>query len=291
MSTEDKRRIDLSSWLMVALTAIIAVATVVNVKVFYSESESTGKQIDKLTDKASGIVDSMNKALSDNRDAVSKAFKANRDAVDASNLQNQRSVKATLEAAADTNKIAMQALETQQRPWITESAQIGSPIDFNVNGANITFLFTLDNVGHTPAEKVWVEAKLINKISGGLPSIEEQQKVCDGPATTTAPKTFTLGEILFPGKPFSWSLGWTIPWSEIQGERAPNLLGPLLYGCVEYSYGLSTKRHSTPFRYAVIQVDGRVLVQDGGFAQSTPAMPVPRLRLQREGVLGQPSPN
>ena len=276
---------------MVVLTAIIALATGANVWIFYLESEDTSKKIGELSTKAGGIVDSMNTALSNSQDAVSKAFKANKDAVDASNLQNQRSVKASLEAAADTNKIALQALEAQQRPWITESAQIGAPIDFNVNGANITFLFTFDNVGHTPAEKVWVEAKLINKIAGGLPSIEEQQRVCDGPASTTAPKTFTLGEILFPDKMFSWSLSWTIPWSEIQGERAPNLLGPLLYGCVEYSYGLSTKRHSTPFRYAVVQVDGRVLVQDGGFAQSTPAIPMPRLRLQREGVLGQPSPN
>src|ERR1043166_8732647 len=47
---------------MVWLTAIIAFATIVNVGIFYLESESTGKQIDKLSDKAGGIVDSMNRA-------------------------------------------------------------------------------------------------------------------------------------------------------------------------------------------------------------------------------------
>ncbi|HME07982.1 MAG TPA: hypothetical protein VKG25_13080 [Bryobacteraceae bacterium] len=33
--------------------------------------------------------------------------------------------------------------------------------------------------------------------------------------------------------------------------------------------GLSHAQHSTPFRYDVIQSDGRVLVQDGGFTPST----------------------
>jgi hypothetical protein len=83
-----------------------------------------------------------------------------------------------------------------------------------------------------------------------------------------------------------------LPWSEIQAARgSPNIIGPLLYGCIEYSYGLSTKRHSTPFRYAVHQADGRLLVQDGGFSQSTREIPVSMLMLQRDGLLGQPSPN
>ncbi len=42
--------------LMVILTAIIAFATVVNVIVFYLESEGTGKQIDKLTGLNQGTV-------------------------------------------------------------------------------------------------------------------------------------------------------------------------------------------------------------------------------------------
>ncbi len=69
---------------MTRLTAIIAFATAINVIVFYLESESTSKQIDKLTDKAGEIVDSMNTALSDSREAISKAFGENKAALDAS---------------------------------------------------------------------------------------------------------------------------------------------------------------------------------------------------------------
>ena len=203
-------------------------------------------------------------------------------------IANQAIVQA--DAAASAAQIAAETLEVTQRPWITQVAEIGAPVMFSVNGASITFLFTLDNVGHTPAEKVWVEAKLINIVSSGTPSIEEHQRVCNGPATT-APKSFTLGETLFPGKPFSSAWSWTIPWNEIQGTRAPKILGPLLYGCIEYSYGLSTKRHSTPFRYSVLQTDGRLIVQDGGFNVSTKEIPPSMVSLRRDGILGQPAPN
>src|SRR5258708_31248547 len=77
MSIEDKKRVGPSERWMIVLTGIIAVATGWNVWIFYLESESTGKQIDKLSDKAGGVVDSMNHALADNRDALSKALEAN----------------------------------------------------------------------------------------------------------------------------------------------------------------------------------------------------------------------
>jgi hypothetical protein len=71
-----------------------------------------------LADKAGEIVGTMNTALSDNQLAISKAFTANEDAVKANNLQNQKAVNATLKAAADTNKIAQQTLEAEERPWL-----------------------------------------------------------------------------------------------------------------------------------------------------------------------------
>src|SRR5260370_32733020 len=58
-SREHKKRIDSSAIWMIVLTGIIAVATGLNVWIFYLESESTGKQIDKLSGKAEGIVTSM----------------------------------------------------------------------------------------------------------------------------------------------------------------------------------------------------------------------------------------
>ena len=254
----------------------------------HSLAVAAGKQADRMQDFVNRMQSQVDRTK-DLADRMKDQADRTRTIAEQAVIQ-ARAANTSADAAINTAQIGQQQLDASQRPWITEVAQIGTPIEFNVNGVSITFLFTLDNIGHSPAEKVWVEAKLINTIASGMPSIEEHQRVCGGPTGVT-PKNFTLGEILFPSKPFSWGWTWTIPWSEIQGQRAPNLLGPLLYGCIEYNYGLSSKRHSTPFRYVVVQTDGRLLVQDGGFNVSTKGIPPSMLTLRRDGVLGQPTPD
>jgi hypothetical protein len=120
---------------MVWLTGIIAFATIANVGIFYLESESTGKQIDKLSNKAGGIVDAMNQALSDNRDALSKAFQENRDALEAS----ERQAKAVLDATT-------KAFRNDQRAWISAGANM---ISIAEDGRTKLELF-LVNSGRTP---------------------------------------------------------------------------------------------------------------------------------------------
>ena len=87
---------------MVWLTAIIAFATIVNAGIFYLESEATGKQIDKLSDKAGGIVGAMNSALSDSRTAITKAFEQNKAALDASTEQSGKALNASIDAGCAT---------------------------------------------------------------------------------------------------------------------------------------------------------------------------------------------
>ncbi len=218
------------------------------------------------------------------------ALRQTRESMAAGDRQSKAALAASISQGKAGLDVSIRSLEWSQRPWITESSQIAEPIVFNVNGANITFLFMLDNIGHSPADKVWIEAKLMNMIAGGMPSAEDHRRVCEGPPVIPQ-KTFTLGEVLFPGKASPWAWTWTIPWSEIQGPVAPNLLAPVLYGCIEYNYGLSSKRHSTPFSYGVLQSNGRLIVQDGGFNVSTKEIPPSMLLLRRQEILGRQPPN
>src|ERR1700729_4272516 len=57
---------DPNSGRMTFLTAIIAVATVINIGVFWYESEDSSKKIETLSNKAGEIVGTMNTALSNN---------------------------------------------------------------------------------------------------------------------------------------------------------------------------------------------------------------------------------
>jgi len=167
-SHENEKGAGLSDMLMVVLTGLIFLATAANVLIFYLESESTGKQIDKLSGKAGDIVGAMNTALSDSRDAISKAFKVNEDAVKANNIQNQRSVNATLRAAADTNKIAQQTLEAEERPWLGFT---GFDMKDNIEaGKTLAARAAILNGGRSPAVHVRIQVTT-QTICGGFPNI------------------------------------------------------------------------------------------------------------------------
>jgi len=84
---------------MTWLTAIIAVATVANVIIFWLESEDTSKEIGKLSTKAGEIVGSMNTALSDSRQAISSAFEENKSALDANQKQTKRALDSSIDIA------------------------------------------------------------------------------------------------------------------------------------------------------------------------------------------------
>jgi hypothetical protein len=149
---------------MTFLTAIIAVATIINIAVFWYESEDTSQKIGVLSGKAGEIVGAMNTALSNNRDAVQKAFQANHDAVEASERENGKAVRATLDAADNSNKIARLALEIQTRPWIEAPEKITSAIPDAFSSKHHFFdaaelTIPLHNFGQTPA--IVMEPRLI----------------------------------------------------------------------------------------------------------------------------------
>jgi hypothetical protein len=133
---------------MTWLTAIIAAATVANVLIFYLESEDTSKQIGKLTDKASGIVDSMNTALADSRTAISNAFDANRKAVEANRQQSQ--------------KVFM----IEQRPYVVTDLPIFTPAAMVAN-QDVSVNVTFKNIGKTPAIKVLDDFDLVPYLASG----------------------------------------------------------------------------------------------------------------------------
>lgn len=198
-----------------------------------------------------------------------------------------RAAQVSADAAKAAAKTASDSLDVTQRPWITEIAQIGGPILFSVNGLTVAFLFTIDNVGHSPASNVWINGRLINSMHDGMPPLTAYRRFCEG-----APTSMMLGETVFPGgHPMQTQWTFTIPWDEINGTQAPSIVAPILYGCVAYRYGLSNTQHFTPFRYDVFQSDRRVLVHDGGFTPTTGEIPIQMLRLQRGAITGQPAPN
>lgn len=201
---------------MTRLTAIIAVATAINVLVFWLESEDTSKQIVKLAEKAGGIVTAMNNALSDNRDAVTKAFEANREAVEA----GQRQSKAALEASISQGKASMDAAQEsfriQERAWI---ALASSPeLQPTKNGV----IWTLRNFGNSPGFHIAAKAENVSKQSDISAS---QERICQ------EIETGQVWELLFPGLPG-------------RPRAAFSAGAPIAYvvGCIKYRDQFSSSR-------------------------------------------------
>jgi len=147
-----------SNKLMNWLTAVIAVATAINVLVFYLESESTGKQIDKLTTKAGGIVDATNAALNDSRNSIKDAFNQNKSAVDASTQQSKKALDASIQIA-----------RRDQRAYVSTTRFVmGNPAICTFpppseQGSRICVDVHMLNVGRTPA----VGALIVRRITFG----------------------------------------------------------------------------------------------------------------------------
>ncbi len=140
---------------MIWLTAIIAGATILNVVFFVLESNSSTKSVDRLSEKAEGIVGTMNKALSDNRDAIDKAFKENKDSLDAAAERDRK----VLAAGERSLRIASEQMELSQRPWLQVAGRVSGPLYYNVNGANLQIAYIITNTGNTPAVHVRFEAR------------------------------------------------------------------------------------------------------------------------------------
>jgi hypothetical protein len=144
---------------MTILTAVIAVATVINICVFWYESEDTSKQTKILAEKVGGIVDSMNIANSNNQEAIKNAFKANRDAVNASEQQSEK----TLNASVVPSRL-------DQRAWVTAVAvdppdrPDGSKVYLKEGEAFPSIKIQIANTGKTPAIDLTADAN-----AGGMP--------------------------------------------------------------------------------------------------------------------------
>ena len=124
-----------SEWFMIFLTFLIALATIVNIWVFYKESEDAGTQTMKLANKAAEIVGTMNTALSNNQEAIRKAFEANRLSLESSQQQSKVALDASIKIA-----------RTDQKAWVGVKT---ARVNFDNDGPEVEFVFT--NGGKTPA--------------------------------------------------------------------------------------------------------------------------------------------
>jgi hypothetical protein len=231
---------------MTILTAIIAIATIINIGVFWYESEDTSGKIKTLSDKAGEIVGTMNTALSNNQTAISEAFDANRKAVEASERQSKTALDSSINA-----------FRLDQRPWVgIDDFRAVDKWQWEPTNREFkaSFSLTLKNTGKTPAINVFLYAIMVPNLFR-TDVTKEQSKMCF--------KAYP-GYSLFPGKEIPQPVGTSVRESDFDelrfyaapdgrrldgGPRMNDYVLPGLIGCVVYNSGLSTEVYSTGFAY------------------------------------------
>jgi hypothetical protein len=155
---------------MIILTAIIAGAAVLNLIVFYCESESTYKQITRLITESSRIAGDMESSIQQNQTAIDNAAEANRMAVEASNTQNRKLVEASIKQSKAALDASIAISRNDQRAWVGVVGVVtaggkASKDNFSVDSVTIT----IRNSGKSPALKMGgncciIETKLWNDL-------------------------------------------------------------------------------------------------------------------------------
>jgi hypothetical protein len=111
-------RIKKSDRWMIVLTGIIAAATIANVWFFYRESESSARDIEKLTTKAGDMVTAVNKSLTEDRTAIKAILKENHEALAVSEGQIESSLRESTNQSRTSLKATVEQARMDQRAWI-----------------------------------------------------------------------------------------------------------------------------------------------------------------------------
>ncbi|MGO9858817.1 MAG: hypothetical protein ACLPQX_05230 [Syntrophobacteraceae bacterium] len=197
------------------------------------------------------------------------------------------------EAAEKSAEVARKTLLAAQRPWLSVHTGIGSDLVFSrKEGGGITIIYTVKNVGNSPAIDVEVNAKIFPErlfISGK--EREEQIKLCAVEWTKSLPPNRpNAGLVLFPNEEFVYSISTGISWEDINQSRhemeklygagfGAGSIGPELVGCVSYRFAVDSSDHTTGFAYYLETLDPRFPNSTLGIKTNAGTTPASMLKL------------
>ncbi len=179
--------------------------------------------------------------------------------------QMKKSTDAAIDAARAASRaaeIAHKQLEATDRPWVSVGISINSPLTHDKAGVHVTFSFTPQNVGRSPAQGIYMVASLIAGLNvTNVPEWRKQQKkICDW--TTSKERAGVIpGYILFPETHLTQESYLQSSNAEIEAYWAT--LPPValhaevpmgIVGCIGY-FGASTTPHHTGFMFGLVTKD------------------------------------
>jgi len=183
--------------------------------------------------------------------------------------QSAAQAKATSDLARQAKQSADTAraqLELSERPWLTVSFTVETPLTFLDGGTQLALRAHITNIGHSVATGVVVPIQTYLASDANAifrEPLERQQKMCGAIASTP----FEIdqdqrGMVVFPGGiDDSQLVGLGISKAEMESTKTINPhfrvkhILPIIVGCVDYRYATSSRHHQTRFIYHVQRFD------------------------------------
>lgn len=257
-----------------SLTAGIAVATIAYAIIAWSQlramreiSQDTGQQTQQLIDAANQL-----KQAAWQFEGSAQGIDGNiGNAVEKLNLQAQATshvadaaAKQADQALAQSNatqaiaKASSEAIDVQNRPWVTADIKPGA-IGMSATDGQASFFFSFRNIGKSLARNIRVYAALA---ASNRDPIEIQDLICDNPGKSPWGDGFDM----FPNEANSIHPGLSIPIGVPKGAKYMNFN---LVGCIVYLPSFTRDRpYQTRFNYHLVNGNGKPGFQVGG--QSPP---------------------
>lgn len=189
---------------------------------------------------------------------------------------SQKSAEAANKSAEAANKAAEAAIAgnnlnraifiASQRPWVYADVTVVGPWKYDVNGANITLLFVLKNIGRSPALRVSVHPE-IYAIALGVDKttdpIGKQREICDR-VKKRPYMTYDLSDTIFPETSVEMRITIGIGKDEIARlTKEIEFIVPQIIGCVDYTFVYEQEHHQTGFLFDIISLKGPFSAKTG----------------------------
>jgi hypothetical protein len=160
-----------------------------------------------------------------------------------------------LKEMQEAGKQAAKQLSLTERPWISPSVYIISPLTADENGIHITLRIELNNVGNSPAVGIWIEPSLYLQHISKPSIVDERKRICEQ-AVARSPK---WGQIVFPkaSPPYMQDFTISATAEDVQksrvgsGDVVTDMIAPEIILCVTYRSTIDEKAHYTAIIYSL----------------------------------------
>ena len=204
--------------------------------------------------KSASVMESEKQAVLDSAQAARDSAVASKNSANATKdivSQNERLIAAAQTQANASSRqadVALRQLEVADRPWLEVRVIPAEGLSYNVNGANLSFEFTVLNVGRSAAVNATIQARLVlaDKV------LRAQQTLCGNVSQ------YAIAYPVFPNARYVQVVSLTFNRDDMKTVLVPNLLTINLVGCVDYQFLGQSTHHQTGFIYDIQSDKGSI---------------------------------